>query len=126
MYGRDIDPADIRDEDLDEAARMGEGMLAWLESAREELDQVIGTGTAPSGEVRATVDAGGRVLDVAYGERALRLGSVRLAEETLEAVRAASADAERQTHDLMRAALPGYDPVAARAELESLLDGGPY
>jgi DNA-binding protein YbaB len=125
VYGPHLDPAHIRDEDLDEAARQGERMLAWLETAREELDQVIGAGESPSGQVRARVDANGRVIEVAYGPRALRMGSMELADETLAAVRAASADAERQTHDLMREALPGYDPVAARAELEGLLDGEP-
>ncbi|MCF6471087.1 YbaB/EbfC family nucleoid-associated protein [Nonomuraea sp. MG754425] len=122
MYGPDIDPGNIRDEDLDEAARRGESMLAWLEEARTELEQVVGTGMAPSGQVRATVDANGRVLEVSYGPRAPRMDSVELAEETLAAVRAAGSDAERQTHDLLRAALPGYDPVAAGAELERLLN----
>ncbi|MGR6913817.1 YbaB/EbfC family nucleoid-associated protein [[Actinomadura] parvosata] len=120
MFGR-IDPADLRDQDIDEAAGRGERMLAWLESAREELDKVIGTGEGPSGQVKATVDANGLVLDVVYGPRALRLSSHELADETLAAVGAAAADAERQTHDLMREALPGYDPAAAQAELERLL-----
>ncbi|GAA4914796.1 DNA-binding protein YbaB [Nonomuraea thailandensis] len=126
MFGAHLDPANIRDEDLDEAARHGERMLAWLETAREELDQVVGAGESPSGLVRARVDANGRVIDVTYGPGAPRMGSLELADETLAAVHAAGADAERRTHDLMREALPGYDPVAARAELESLLDGEPY
>ncbi|MFC4118725.1 YbaB/EbfC family nucleoid-associated protein [Nonomuraea zeae] len=121
MYGPQIDPANIRDQDLDEAAYQGERMLAWLDTAQEELDKIVGTGEAADGQVRATVDPNGRVLDVAYGPRALRLGSHKLAEETLAAVGAACADAERQTHDLMREALPGYDPAAASAELERLL-----
>ncbi|GAA2899280.1 YbaB/EbfC family nucleoid-associated protein [Nonomuraea rubra] len=126
MFGPQLDPAHIRDEDLDEAAQQGERMLAWLETAREELEQVTGAGESPSGQVRARVDANGRVLDVAYGTRALRMGSQELADETLAAVRVAGADAERQIHDLMREAMPGYDPVAARAELEGLLDGEPH
>ncbi|WP_285780688.1 hypothetical protein [Microtetraspora sp. NBRC 13810] len=36
-------------------------------------------------------------------------------------MRAASANVERRTHDLMREALPGYDPAAATADLERLL-----
>ncbi|MEV0827107.1 YbaB/EbfC family nucleoid-associated protein [Nonomuraea rubra] len=126
MFGPQLDPTHIRDEDLDEAAQQGERMLAWLETAREELEQVIGAGESPSGQVRARVDPNGRVLDVAYGARALRMGSLELADETLAAVRVAGADAERQIHDLMREAMPGYDPVAARAELEGLLDGEPH
>ncbi|MCK2216779.1 YbaB/EbfC family nucleoid-associated protein [Actinomadura sp. ATCC 31491] len=119
-----IDPANISERELDEAARRGERMLAWLESAQEELRAVTGTGSGPSGHVRVSVDADGRVLDVRYDGRALRLGSQDLAEETLAAVRAACADAERRTHDLMREAFPGYDPAATQAELERLLGEG--
>ncbi|MFC5825189.1 YbaB/EbfC family nucleoid-associated protein [Nonomuraea insulae] len=100
----------------------GERMLAWLETAQEDLDRIVGAGEAASGQVKATVDANGQVLDVAYGPRALRLGSTELAEQTLVAVRAAGADAVRRTHDLMREALPGYDPAKASAELENLLN----
>ncbi|MGW0802295.1 YbaB/EbfC family nucleoid-associated protein [Nonomuraea sp. NPDC002799] len=121
MYGPPIDPANIRDQDLDDAARQGERMLAWLETGQEELDKIVGMGEAASGQIRATVNVDGLVLDIAYGPRALRLSSHELAEETLAAVRAASADAARRTQDLMREALPGYDPVAAEAELRRLL-----
>ncbi|WP_449063525.1 YbaB/EbfC family nucleoid-associated protein [Planomonospora algeriensis] len=124
MYGPQIDPGDIRDRDLDEAGRQGERMLTWLETAQEELDGLTGTGETASGQVKATVDVNGRVLEVAYGPRALRLGSEELAEATLAAVREACADAERRVHDLVREAVPGYDPVAANARFEHLLDGG--
>jgi DNA-binding protein YbaB len=102
-------------------AEEGERMLTWLETAQEDLDRIIGAGEAASGQVKATVDANGLVLDVAYGPHALRLGSAELAEQTLVAVRAAGADAVRKTHDLMREALPGYDPATAGAELERIL-----
>ncbi|MEU1719162.1 YbaB/EbfC family nucleoid-associated protein [Actinomadura sp. ATCC 39365] len=121
MFGPQIDPANISERELDEAARQGERMLAWLESAHDELRAVTGTGEGPSGHVRVTVDADGRVLDVRYGPRALRLGGQDLAEETLAAVRAAAADVRRRTHDLMREAVPGYDPDRTQAELERLL-----
>ncbi|SDH57648.1 YbaB/EbfC DNA-binding family protein [Sinosporangium album] len=124
MFGLDIDPANISERELEEAARRGERMLAWLESAQEELRAVTGAGEGPSGRVRVTVDADGCVLDVRYGRRALRLGSQDLAEETLAAVRAAGADAQRRAHDLMREAVPGYDPVQTQAELERLLGTG--
>ncbi|GLW11657.1 hypothetical protein Misp01_67850 [Microtetraspora sp. NBRC 13810] len=123
MYGSQIDPAAIDHQELDEAARQGERMLAWLETADQELDEIVGIGERASGQIRATVDQAGRVLDVTYGARAMRMGSRDLAEETLMAVRAACADAERQTHDLIREALPGYDPAEAKAEFERLLGG---
>ncbi|MFI7703023.1 YbaB/EbfC family nucleoid-associated protein [Nonomuraea sp. NPDC049480] len=126
MFGPQIDPGNIRDKDLDEAGRQGERMLAWLETAQEELNKIVGTGTGPTGYVKASVDPNGRVLDVAYSARAMKLTSHELADETLAAVRDACADAQRQTHDLMRAALPGYDPVEATARLERLLNGDPH
>lgn len=124
MLWPDIDPTNISETQLDEAARRGERMLAWLESAQEELRAVTGTGEGPSRQVKVSVDADGRVLDVRYGPRALRLGSKDLAGETLAAVRAACADAERRTHDLMREAFQDYDPARTQAELERLLGEG--
>ncbi|MEU6723247.1 YbaB/EbfC family nucleoid-associated protein [Nonomuraea wenchangensis] len=121
MFEHRYDPADIKERDLDEAGRAGERMLAWLESAQEDLDRVVGAGRSRSGQVEARVDANGRVLKVAYGPRATKLPSRDLAEETLAAVREACADAQRQTHDLMREALPGYDPAEAEARLEAML-----
>ncbi|MFF5205023.1 YbaB/EbfC family nucleoid-associated protein [Streptosporangium sp. NPDC000396] len=121
MYEHRYDPANIRERDLDEAGRQGESMLAWLETAQEELDQITGTGEAPSRQVKAVVDADGRVLQIVYGPRATRLPSLELAEETLAAVREACTDAQRQIHDLLREALPGYDPAEANARLEDML-----
>ncbi|GGO77886.1 YbaB/EbfC family nucleoid-associated protein [Nonomuraea cavernae] len=122
MYEHRYDPANIRERDLDEAGRQGEQMLARLEEAQEELEQIVGSGEAPSCQVKAAVDVNGRVLQVAYGPRATRLPSDELAEETLAAVREACADAQRQVHEVMRAALPGYDPAEANARLEQMLN----
>ncbi|MBB5082225.1 YbaB/EbfC family nucleoid-associated protein [Nonomuraea endophytica] len=121
MLGPDIDPANISERELDEAAGRAERMLAWLESAQEELQAVTGAGEGPSGHVRVTVDADGLVLDVRYDRQALKLGSQDLADETLAAVRSAAADARRRTHDLMREAIPGFDPAQTQSELERLL-----
>ncbi|MET7327277.1 YbaB/EbfC family nucleoid-associated protein [Nonomuraea sp. NPDC005650] len=123
MYRHPYDPADIREQDLDEVARQGEQLLGWLEAAQEDLDKIVGTGEAASGQVKAMVDVNGRVLNVRYGPRATRLGSQELAEQTLAAVGEACADAQRQTHALMREALPGYDPAEANAQFERLLNG---
>ncbi|MBE1588536.1 YbaB/EbfC family nucleoid-associated protein [Nonomuraea angiospora] len=122
MFGHPYDPANIREQDVDEVARQGERMLAWLEAAQEDLEKIVGAGEAAAGQVKATVDVNGRVLDVRYGPRAIRLNSHELAEQTLAAVGEACADAQRQTEDLMREALPGYDPAEANAQFERLLN----
>ncbi|MGN9843084.1 YbaB/EbfC family nucleoid-associated protein [Nonomuraea sp. H19] len=122
MYRHDFDPADIREQDLEEVARQQERLQDWLDTAQEDLDKIVGMGERASGQVKASVDPNGRVLDVTYGPRALRLSSHELAEETLAAVREACADAERQTNALMREALPGYDPAEAAAHFEQVLN----
>ncbi|MGP3958228.1 YbaB/EbfC family nucleoid-associated protein [Nonomuraea sp. 3N208] len=117
-----MDPADIKTGQLDELGRQGERMLAWLETAQEELDKIVGIGQGRSGQVKAAVDPNGRVLEVTFGPRALRLDSKTLAEEVLAAVRLGREESERQVHDLMREALPGYDPAEGNARLGRLLD----
>ncbi|GAA0839945.1 YbaB/EbfC family nucleoid-associated protein [Streptosporangium amethystogenes subsp. fukuiense] len=121
MYGQQFDPADITDRHIDEVARQSEQVLAWLETAQADLDQIVGAGETAAGQVKATVDVNGWVLGVTYGPRVTRLGSQELAEQTLVAVRAACADAQRQTHDLMREAMPDFDPVEANEQFQRLL-----
>jgi DNA-binding protein YbaB len=121
VYGQHFDPADIKDEAIDEVARQGERVLAWLETAQADLDEIVGAGETASGQVKAAVDVNGRVLGVTYGPRATRMSSQELAGQTLAAVGAACADAQRQTHDLMREAMPDFDPVAASEQFERLL-----
>ncbi|WP_188189327.1 YbaB/EbfC family nucleoid-associated protein [Nonomuraea sp. SYSU D8015] len=121
MYAHGMDPGNIRDQDLDEIGRQGERMLAWLETAQEELDRIVAVGKGPSGQVKAAVDPNGRVLEVTFGPRALRMDSKTLAEEVLAAVRLGREESERQVHDLMREALPGYDPAEGNAQIGRLL-----
>ncbi|WP_433435665.1 YbaB/EbfC family nucleoid-associated protein [Nonomuraea sp. CA-141351] len=122
MYQHNFDPADIRQQDLEEVARQQEQLEVWLDTAQEDLEKIVGTGERASGQVKASVDFNGQVLDVTYGPRALRLSSHELAEETLAAVSEACADVERQLSDLMRAAMPGYDPAEASAHFEQMLN----
>ncbi|MEU6782447.1 YbaB/EbfC family nucleoid-associated protein [Nonomuraea angiospora] len=122
MYQHNFDPADIREQDLEEVARQQEQLEAWLDAAQEDLEKIVGTGERASGQVKASVDLNGQVLDVTYGPRALRLSSHELAEETLAAVSEACAEVERRLSDLMRAAMPGYDPAEATAHFERMLN----
>jgi DNA-binding protein YbaB len=108
------DPATVR-----EAAPADE-MLAWAESAREDLDGVTGLGESASSQVRVTVAAQGEVLDVALGPRALRLDRVTLAEEVVAAVARAQQDAALKTRALMREGIPGFDPDEVVAQVERL------
>jgi DNA-binding protein YbaB len=121
VQGRQFDPAAISDQGIDEVARQGERVLAWLETAQDDLDQIVGAGETGPDQVKATVDVNGRVLDIVYGQRSTRMDSRELAEETLAAVHVACEDAQRQAHDLMREALPGYDPVEANEQFQRLL-----
>ncbi|MEV5504400.1 YbaB/EbfC family nucleoid-associated protein [Nonomuraea fuscirosea] len=116
-----FDPADITDQHIEEIARQGERVLAWLETAQEDLDQIVGAGETAGGQVKATTDVNGRVLAVTYGPRAKRMNSQELAEQTLAAVRAARADAQNQTHELMREAMPDFDPIQANEQFQRLL-----
>ncbi|MFF0307135.1 YbaB/EbfC family nucleoid-associated protein [Streptosporangium sp. NPDC004379] len=118
-----VDPGNIRDEDLDEELRRSQRMMAWIEEAQNELDEVVGTGEGPSGHVRASVGPDGTVLEVVFDPRALRLDSRTLAEEVLAAVGEARSDAERRIHELMREGLDGFDPVQARARFEQVMGG---
>ncbi|SDJ34431.1 YbaB/EbfC family nucleoid-associated protein [Nonomuraea jiangxiensis] len=112
----------MREQDLNAEARQEEQMRAWLETAQDELGKIVAVGEGPSGHVKVAVDPNGQVLEVAFDPRAMRLGSSALADEVLEAVRRGREEAERQAHDLMREAMPGFDPVEANARFERLLN----
>ncbi|WP_433510797.1 YbaB/EbfC family nucleoid-associated protein [Nonomuraea sp. CA-143628] len=118
-----MDPGYIRDKDLDEAADHGEKLLTWMEESEDAITEIVGLGEGLSGRVKAKVGPDGRVLEVTYDPRAMKQDSQSLADETLVAVRAARQHAEQQTNDLMREALPGFDPEEAQSQLEQLLKG---
>ncbi|WP_181448554.1 YbaB/EbfC family nucleoid-associated protein [Nonomuraea aridisoli] len=120
LFGPRRNPADISAEELARDAEQAERILAWSERAQAALDEVTGTGRAAGGQVTATVAADGKVLRVDIGERAMRLGSLQLAEEILAALRLAGLDAARRTEELVRESLPGFDPAGALAEFERL------
>ncbi|MFF4415583.1 YbaB/EbfC family nucleoid-associated protein [Streptosporangium sp. NPDC001559] len=122
MYGSRIDPADIREEDLALADTQADRVLAWIQEAQGALDEVVGEGRGESGQVTATVTAEGRVLEVVFDPRAMRLGSHVLAEEVRSAVARARLDATRRIEEMMREGIAGFDPAEATAQFERLLD----
>ncbi len=121
MFGPPMYPGGIREEVLDQPARLAERMLRSIEKVQGDLDEVIGTGEAASGQVTVTVAADGKVLDVIFGPRAPRLDSQTLAEEVLSAARRAQHDAERRTQELIRESMDGLDPAEAQTRLDLLM-----
>ncbi|WP_049563252.1 YbaB/EbfC family nucleoid-associated protein [Nonomuraea sp. SBT364] len=125
MFGFDLNPGDIRPQDVDRIDEQDARVQELLAEGEERLGEIVGAG---GDRVRATAAADGRVLKVTLDARAVRDGSQALAEEILLAVRQARQDAQRQADDLLRSAFeqafPGraLDPVAVRERLGSLLD----
>ncbi|MEU7892899.1 YbaB/EbfC family nucleoid-associated protein [Nonomuraea sp. NPDC049152] len=116
-----MDPGNIRDEDLEEAAQHAERIREWMEEAQSELDEIVGVGEGAAGQVQVTVSVQGRVQEVVFEPRAKRLDSKTLAEEVLVAVEQAQRDAGRQAHNLMRDGLEGVDPAEAQSQFDRLL-----
>lgn len=114
-------PGEIRDGDLEQAERQAETMLAQIQQVEAGLDQIVGHGEAASGQVKVQATAHGRVVDVLFGPRAMRLDSRTLAEELLSAVGRAQLDAARQADDMMRETLDDFDPEEARHRIERLI-----
>lgn len=106
----------IQGEDAERAGRQADEIRAWIEEARAEVDEVVGVGEAASGQVKAEVAADGKVLDVRFGPRALRLDSETLAEAVHSAVGHAQRDAAEKVGALMRQGL-GFDPAETRSVL---------
>ncbi|MEV4224697.1 YbaB/EbfC family nucleoid-associated protein [Nonomuraea sp. NPDC049725] len=128
MFGFDLDPGDIRPQDVDRADEQNARVLELLAEGEERLGEIVGTGGGDRGHVHATAAADGRVLKITLDARAVREGSQALADDILLAVRQAQQDAQRQADDLLRSAFeqafPGraVDPVAVRERLVNLLD----
>ncbi|WP_018353316.1 YbaB/EbfC family nucleoid-associated protein [Longispora albida] len=73
------------------------GLLAQFQAASQAGGEPAeGRGEAADGMIHATA-AGGRITDLTFNPRVLRMDSVTLAEQTLAAVNAALADLAAQT-----------------------------
>ncbi|MEO3874417.1 YbaB/EbfC family nucleoid-associated protein [Nonomuraea sp. B12E4] len=126
MFGYDIDPRNIRSQDLDLATEQVDQAEALLAGVEESLSEIIGVGD--SGHVRATATAEGRILEVVLGQQAVKKGSEALSEEILAAVGRAQDDARRQAETMLREefqqAVPdvSLDPIALQEQLSRFLD----
>ncbi|WP_113701009.1 YbaB/EbfC family nucleoid-associated protein [Nonomuraea lactucae] len=125
MYETDIDPANIREQDVAEAQRQAEAARALLTDQESVLEEIVGEGGGDGGHVRATAAADGRVLEVVIDPRAMSEGSEALGEQILLAVRRAQDDAGRQAGALLREslreALPSVDTDLLQERLRHLL-----
>ncbi|MEV0591346.1 YbaB/EbfC family nucleoid-associated protein [Nonomuraea cavernae] len=127
MHTFDADPANWRDEDLEQDAEKAAKILAWVGDGQRELDEITGTGEAADGQVKATTAVDGLVREIVITPRAMRLDSRSLAEHLMLAVGRAQDDAERQSRQLMTDALAdlvpdgGPDPQAIEEQIGRLL-----
>jgi DNA-binding protein YbaB len=102
----DFDPSDFRIDDFDRIAQEGEKAMRLLTEAMAEIGEMTGEGEAADGMIRVTLDSTGRAKDVSLNPRAMRLGSVAIAEGMLEAFNAAHDDVHAKTQQRVAAALP--------------------
>ncbi|WP_193318208.1 YbaB/EbfC family nucleoid-associated protein [Nonomuraea phyllanthi] len=109
----------------DGAGWTSDRLLAAADAIQADLEQVVGTGRAADGQVVATAGADGSVLEVAFGERAMRVGSQALAEHVCSAVADAQDDAAARVRELMGEAVEGFDLSAAEERLSGLIDPPP-
>ncbi|NUR89248.1 MAG: YbaB/EbfC family nucleoid-associated protein [Nonomuraea sp.] len=128
MFGHDPHPADIRQQDIDEAEEQLRRLQSTLADHEERLAEIVGTGEGERGYVRATAASDGQVIAVVLDPRAVKDGSRALSEQILLAVQRARQDALRQADALLqealREALPGttIDLEALQRQARSLLD----
>ena len=100
----DLNPENLRLEDLDAVVRQSEETLRRLGGVFGELETVTGEGTGADGLARALVDGAGQIKEITLEPRIMRLDSQAVAEAVTQAVRAAQEAARRANEELLRAA----------------------
>ncbi|GGP98247.1 YbaB/EbfC family nucleoid-associated protein [Streptosporangium pseudovulgare] len=89
---------------------------AALRRMEEELGEITGTGEAAGGLVRAVTGPSGRLLDIVFDPRVMRLDSHELAREVGDAVRRAQEDGERRARELVDGTLGPAESGGAPGE----------
>src|SRR2546423_1932432 len=97
LRSRVVDPNQIVASYTDEVA----GLAARAEEAKERIKQLAGTATSSDGAVTVTVNGGGALQDVQFGQKAGELPLPRLAAEIMATVRRAPAQAFQQILAIM-------------------------
>jgi DNA-binding protein YbaB len=106
---------------LDELLRENERTLRDLADAAADLAEFTGRGESRSGLTSAEIGPDGRLRDVRFAARAMRLEAADLSEEVVQAVRQAQDDLERQARE--RLAVPMDQEIgleAVRSQFEEL------
>ncbi|MFI6297764.1 YbaB/EbfC family nucleoid-associated protein [Nonomuraea sp. NPDC050790] len=128
MFGYNVDPSDLRQQDIDKAEEQLNRFQDLLAAREEQLAEIVGTGEDDRGYVRATVASDGLVTKVTLDPRAVKSGSGALSEQILLAVSRAQQNAQLQAETLLQEALqealPGtsFDLAALQQQARSLLD----
>jgi Uncharacterized protein conserved in bacteria len=124
-FGFDLE--DFRLGDFERVGAQAEETLRKIEEVRGELESLVGTGQSANGQITVIVTAGGRVQDVTFAPRVMRLDSQALAREVLLAMRQAQDDAERRARELMDEALgesfqDAFDPEKVQERFTEMLE----
>ena len=77
-FGFDLE--DFRLGDFERVGAQAEETLRKIEEVRGELESLVGTGQSANGQITVIVTAGGRVQDVTFAPRVMRLDSQALAD----------------------------------------------
>lgn len=86
---------------MEQVIEQTETALSRLREAKLLIGEVMGTGEAAQGLVRATADSSGSLAGIDIDPRALRLGVTALGDEVTEAIRLAQQDASRRTGEII-------------------------
>jgi len=93
---------------------------SWAQRGRQvqtAVAQIRAKGSSRGGEVNATVDAQGKVIDIGITSYALELGSSRVSELVMEAIKRAQDDAARRLE-------LAWVPLTADPAVREILDFG--
>src|SRR2546429_3714400 len=115
LRSRVVDPNQIVASYTDEVA----GLATRAEEAKQRIKQLAGRATSSDGAVTVTVNGGGALQDVQFGQRASELPLPRLAAEIMATARRAQAQASQEILAIM-APLVGEDSDAMRFVQEQI------
>ncbi|WP_162795014.1 YbaB/EbfC family nucleoid-associated protein [Nonomuraea lactucae] len=90
---------------LEQFVAQTQAALGRLREANRMIGEVVGTGEAAQGLVRAAADGRGVLTKVEVDPRGMRLAAGELGAEVTKAIRAAQDDARRRTGEIVDDAL---------------------